>query len=131
VARKTKGGHSPHAQRSFPRASRVADQIQRELAQLLRIELKDPRVGMITVTGVEVSSDLSHAKVFFTTLGDDAQLQDTLEGLRHSTSFLRAQISHRLSLRVVPELHFEYDETVARGARISYLIDDALKDVKQ
>jgi ribosome-binding factor A len=108
------------------RQSRVADQIQRELSGLLRAELKDPRVGMITLTGVEVSPDLAHASIFFTTLGDAESLSRTEVGLRHAAGFLRTQLGKRLKLRVTPELHFRHDVSVERGVRLSQLIDAAV-----
>lgn len=112
------------------RLRRVADQIQRELSALLRVELKDPRVGLITLTGVEVSPDLAHAKVFFTTLGDDQSLEGTLIGLGHAAGFLRTQLARRLRLRVTPELHFHYDASIERGVRLSQLIDAAVTGKK-
>ena len=108
------------------RLRRVADQIQRELSELLRSELKDPRVGMITLTGVEVSPDLGHAKVFFTTLGDAEALARTEAGLARASGFLRSELGHRLKLRVTPEVRFVHDPSVERGARLSKLIDDAV-----
>jgi ribosome-binding factor A len=108
------------------RLRRVADQIQKELSGLLRTELKDPRVGMITLTGVEVSPDLGHAKVFFTTLGDAEALARTEAGLKRAAGFLRVELSHRLKLRVAPEVRFVHDPSVERGARLSKLIDDAV-----
>ena len=112
------------------RLRRVADQIQKELSGLLRAELKDPRVGMITLTGVEVSPDLAHAKVFFTTLGDADALARTETGLRRAAGFLRAELSHRLKLRIAPEIRFVHDASVERGARLSKLIDDAVAGKK-
>jgi ribosome-binding factor A len=112
------------------RLRRVADQIQRELSGLLRSELKDPRVGLITLTGVEVSPDLAHAKVFFTTLGDAQSLERTEEGLKRATGFLRAQLGSRLKLRITPELHFRYDASVEQGVRLSQLIDAAVAGKK-
>jgi len=108
------------------RSARIADQIQRSLAELLRLEVRDPRVGLITLTGVELSNDQSHAKVFFTVLGSPEQAEQAGEGLRHAAGFLRSELSRRLTTRKVPELHFEYDESVERGVRISRLIDDAV-----
>jgi ribosome-binding factor A len=111
-----------------PRRARIADQIQRELAELIRTELRDPRVGsMVTLTGVEVSRDQSHAKVFFTVLGAESAALEALEGLRHAAGFLRSGIAHRLSTRSVPELHFEHDVSVERGIRLTRLIDEAVK----
>jgi ribosome-binding factor A len=112
------------------RLRRIADQIQRELSGLLRSELKDPRVGFVTLTGVEVSPDLAHAKVFFTTLGDAQSLSRTEEGLKRAAGFLRAQLGGLLTLRVTPELHFHYDASVEHGVRLSQLIDAAVTGKK-
>jgi ribosome-binding factor A len=109
-----------------PRRARIADQIQRELAEVVRLDLRDPRVGMITFTGVELSNDQSHAKVFFTVLGSASDVDDAREGLQRAAGFLRSSLAHRLTTRKVPELHFEYDESVERGMRLSKLIDDAV-----
>ena len=112
------------------RTSRIADQIQRELAELVRLEVRDPRVGMVTLTGVELSRDQSHAKVFFTTLGGPAAGAEALEGLERAAGFLRSQLAHRLTIRKVPELHFAFDESVERGMRLSKLIDEAVAQPK-
>ena len=95
------------------------------LWDLLQRELRDPRVGMITVTSVDVSPDLSHAKVFFTIL-EKLHLQKTLEGLKRSSGFLRSQLARRIQMYTTPELRFVYDESVERGDRLSRLIDAAL-----
>ena len=108
------------------RLGRIGDQIQKDLAELIRTELKDPRVGMITLTGVEISSDHHHAKVFFTTLGGPESVSKAAGGLQHASGFLRSQLAKGLKLRIVPELHFVYDESVERGVRLSKLIDDAI-----
>lgn len=108
------------------RNNRIADQIQRELAGLIRLEVRDPRVGMVTITGVELSRDKSHAKVFFTVLGSPDDVEACSEGLNRAAGFLRSSLAHQLSTRTVPELHFAYDESIERGVRISKLIDDAL-----
>ena len=110
-----------------PRRARIADQIQRELAEVIRLQLRDPRIGMVTLTGIEVSRDQSHAKVFFTVLGAESAAETALEGLRRASGFLRTEIAHRLSTRSVPELHFEHDVSIERGARLSRLIDEAVK----
>ena len=108
------------------RLGRIADHIQKDLAELIRTEVKDPRVGMITLTGVEISSDHHHAKVFFTTLGGPEAVAKAATGLEHASGFLRSQLAKGLKLRIVPELHFIYDESVERGIRLSMLIDDAI-----
>ena len=109
------------------RRARIADQIQRELADLIRLEVRDPRVGMVTLTGVEVSRDQSHAKVFFTALGPEEAAADAREGLQRAAGFLRSGLAHRLSTRSVPELHFEHDVSVERGARLAKLIEEAVR----
>ena len=112
--------------KDYSRALRIADQIQRELADLIRNELKDPRIGMITLTVVEVSHDYAHAKIFYTTLRSENDNFLTGKGLEHAAGFLRSHLSHRLKLRVVPQLHFIYDESIERGMRLSQLIDEAV-----
>ena len=112
--------------RHSQRAQRVGDQIQRELADLLRNEVKDPRVGPITITSVEVSADLSHAKVFFTHLSGKEHAEQAVEALQRTAGFLRSQLSHRLGLYSVPQLHFAYDDSIEAGLRLSHLIDEAV-----
>jgi ribosome-binding factor A len=109
------------------RHARIADQIQRELAELVRTEVRDPRIGMVTLTGVEISRDQSHAKIFFTVLGPEGAARQAGEGLKRASGFLRSALAHRLTTRKVPELHFEHDESVERGVRLSKLIDEAVK----
>jgi ribosome-binding factor A len=106
------------------RPQRLGDLIQRELSDLIRLELRDPRVAMLTITSVDVSPDMSHAKVIFTMLEKD-KLEDTLHGLKRSAGFLRSQLARRITMYSTPELRFEYDESVERGDRISRLIDSA------
>ena len=104
------------------RPQRLGDLIQRELSELIRLELRDPRVGMITITSVDVSPDMSHAKVFFTIFEKD-KLEDTLHGLKRSAGFLRSQLARRGSMYTTPELRFAYDESVERGDHLSRLIE--------
>jgi ribosome-binding factor A len=113
--------------REHSRASRLAEQIQRDLAELIRLEVKDPRVSLVTVTAVEVSADLTHARVFVTTLADAIGADETVQALQHAAGFLRSRLSHSLKVRQVPELRFVYDESVERGLRLSKLIEDAVK----
>lgn len=112
---------------STARGARIADQIQRSLAELLRLEVRDPRVGLVTLTGVDLSRDQSHAKVWFTVMGTGETVREAAQGLARASGFLRSELAHRLTIRKVPELHFEYDESVERGARLSRLIDEAVK----
>lgn len=112
--------------KDYPRSRRIAEQIQRELSEIIRLELKDPRVGMITLTDVEVTPDIEHAKIFFTRLGDVADQESVTHALQHAAGFLRTELAHRMRLRAVPQLRFEYDESVERGVRLSNLIDQAV-----
>jgi len=114
--------------KDYPRSRRIAEQVQRELSDVIRLELKDPRVGMITITDVEVSADNAYAKVFFTLLGDVSRVESATAGLRHAAGYLRSQLARRLKLRMVPQLQFEYDSSVERGMRLSQLIDAAVAD---
>ena len=118
--------HFAEMPRDFSRTLRVAEQVRRELADLIRLEVKDPRVGMVTLTDVEVAADYGHAKIFFTLLGDQAQIEAAGEGLNHAAGFLRRELGRRIKLRTIPQLHFSYDESVERGMRLSRLIDDAV-----
>ena len=110
------------------RAQRVGDQIQRELADLLRLHVKDPRIGMVTVTAVEVSPDLSHAKIFFTHLAGKEHATTAVEAIEHSAGYLRTELAHRFKLYSVPQLHFVYDDSIESGLRLSKLIDDAVAE---
>ena len=110
---------------SHGRPQKVADLIQRELADLLRREVRDPHVGMVTLTSVDVSPDLSHAKVFFTLLNLEKK-DETARALQRAAGFLRSQLAHRIKLYTTPELRFAYDESVERGDRLSRLIDSVV-----
>ena len=112
--------------RDFSRTLRVADQIQRELADLLQNEIKDPRINQITLTGVEVSRDYAYAKVYYTTLVDQEKNTLVEKGLDNAVGFLRSSLSKRINLRQVPQLQFVYDKSVERGAYLSKLIDEAV-----
>ena len=102
----------------FKRADRVGDQIRVELADIIHRKIKDPRVGFMTVTRVEVSDDLKHAKVFFSILGDEAMRKETLKGLKSAAHFIRGELGRRLKLRYTPEVVFLFDESIARGDRM-------------
>jgi ribosome-binding factor A len=106
------------------RGYRVADQIQRDLGELIAREVKDPRVGMVTVTGVEVTPDYAHAKVFFSQLMGDQD--EAVKGLNKSAGFLRNLLFKRLMIHTVPTLHFEYDRTTESAADMNALIARAV-----
>jgi ribosome-binding factor A len=110
--------------KGFQRSDRVAEQVRRDLADLIQNELKDPRVGMISLTAVELTPDYAHAKVFFTTL-DTEHLEEVERGLKRSAGFLRRELGRRIHIHTLPELHFVYDNSLERGASMSLLIDKA------
>ncbi len=111
----------------YPRSYRVADQIQRELSELIRLEVKDPGVSkMLTISSVDVSRDLSIARVYYT-LFDEEELKTTQKGLTRSSGYLRRCLSRSLTLRSVPELRFIYDDSIAQGNKMSALIDNAVR----
>jgi ribosome-binding factor A len=112
----------------FNRKQRVNDLIQTELAAIIQREAKDLHVGMVTVTGVEVAHDLSHARVFVSVLEDD-KVKETIDALNTATKFIRYNLANAVELRITPELKFVYDDSTVRGNRISSLINDALKNV--
>lgn len=112
--------------KEFSRSQRVAEQIRRELADLLQFEVKDPRIGRITVTEVEVSGDMAHAKVYYSAPFAEQETGELQKGLEKSAGFLRGQLAKRMLLRTVPQLHFIYDASIDRGMRLSRLIDEAL-----
>jgi len=114
--------------REFPRARRVEEQLKRLLAEQIRREVKDPRVGLVTITAVEVSRDLSHATVYFTPFAGIGDPAAALDALQHAAGYLRHQIRNLMRLRIAPELEFRLDDSVERGARLSALIHDAVED---
>ena len=114
--------------RDFPRSRRVAEQIQRELADIIRAAVHDPRVGMVTITEVVVTRDLEHAKIYFTALGTDERALQTMQILNHAAGFIRTQLGARMRLRLVPQLSFVYDTSVVHGAYMSSLIDKAVAE---
>ena len=108
----------------FQRSDRVAEQVRRDLADLIRSELKDPRVGMISLTAVELTPDYAHAKIFFSTLNDD-HLEEIERGLKRAAGFLRRELGRRIHIHTLPELHFVYDRSIEHGISLSRLIDQA------
>ena len=117
--------------KDYSRTQRIGDQMQRELAVLIQREIKDPRLGLVTITAVDVSRDLSHAKVFITVMGkdDDAeQIKLNLEILGEAAGYLRMLLGKSMKLRSVPQLHFHYDESITRGTHLSALIERAISE---
>ena len=114
------------ANKGFSRRDRIAEQIRRELAEVIRTELRDPRVGMISLTDVQVSPDYAHAKIFFSSLAGSDTLASVQEGLEKAAGFLRSELGKRISIHMTPQLHFVFDESLERGAQLSKLISEAV-----
>ena len=109
---------------SFKRADRVADLVKMEISDLLLKQVRDPRIGSVTITGVKVTDDLRTARVFFVELGKDRCSEDVRAGLGRAVGFLRRELGRRLRLRCVPELFFAYDPSFAYGNRIERLLSE-------
>ncbi len=106
------------------RANRVGEQMKKELGDIISRKIKDPRVGFVTVTAVEVTNDLQQATVFITVLGDEEKKEATLNGLAKATGFIRSEIGKRIRLRKTPEIYFEFDESIDYGNKIERLLAD-------
>ncbi|MEI5639240.1 MULTISPECIES: 30S ribosome-binding factor RbfA [unclassified Pseudoalteromonas] len=116
--------------REFSRTDRVAQQIQKEIAVILQREIKDPRLGMVTVSAVEVSRDLSYAKVFITVLNtsDEDKTKQSAAILNEATGYIRSLLGKRIRARIMPELKFVIDNSLMEGMRISNLVDSVIKE---
>ncbi len=114
--------------KEYQRTERVADHLKRELASLLQFEVRDPRIGMVSITDVEVSKDLGHARVYCTVLGkeNDGQAEESMLALNKAAGFMRSQLSKDSSMRMVPQLRFYFDKSVGRGAYLEELIERAV-----
>ncbi|MCT8541090.1 30S ribosome-binding factor RbfA [Glaesserella parasuis] len=115
--------------REFSRADRVAQELQKEIAIILQREVKDPRIGMVTVSDVEISRDLAYAKVFVTFLfdSDESAVERGLEGLNKASGYIRTLVGKAMRLRIVPELRFVYDQSLVEGMRISNLVTNVIR----
>ena len=115
--------------KEFGRADRVAQQIQREIAVILQREVKDPRVGMVTVSDVELTRDLQHAKIFVTFfLNEEDNIEAGVKVLNDASGYIRILLGKAMKLRVVPEIRFVYDKTLVEGMRISNLVTNTVRD---
>ena len=106
------------------RAERMALQIQRDVSDIIRSELKDPRIGFLTVTGVDISNDLTHAKIFVSILGNPAERQESLAVLERTKGFIRSELGRRVRLRLTPEIAFKLDETADYSERIGRVLNE-------
>ena len=110
----------------FQRTDRINEQLRQEVSILVRDAVRDPRVGLVTITAVETSPELDHAKVYVSVMGDDAEKEAALQGLKSAAPFIRSQLSKELHMRRVPELHFQYDRVLAEASRIESLLREVL-----
>jgi len=109
------------------RGARLNEQLRREITEIVRQQLRDPRIGMVTVTDVRVTADLDFARVFVTTLEDPARREETLTGLRAAAAYIRGELGHRLHIRHIPELRFQVDESLEHARRIEALLAEVRK----
>lgn len=116
--------------REFKRSDRVAQEIQKEIAVILQCEVKDPRIGMVTVSDVEVSSDLSYAKIFATFLfdHDETAIEQGMKGLEKASPYIRSLLGKAMRLRIVPEIRFIYDQSLVEGMRMSNLVTNVVRE---
>ncbi|WP_386690079.1 30S ribosome-binding factor RbfA [Lonepinella sp. MS14437] len=115
--------------KDFKRSDRVAQELQKEVAIILQREVKDPRIGMVTVSDVEVSRDLAYAKIFVTFLfdHDESAIEQGMKGLEKAAPYIRSLVGKAMRLRIVPELHFVYDQSLVEGMRMSNLVTDVIR----
>ncbi|WML43744.1 30S ribosome-binding factor RbfA [Neobacillus sp. PS3-40] len=112
------------------RANRVGEQMKKELSEIIGRKIKDPRIGFVTVTDVQVTGDLQQAKVYISVLGDDEQKENTLKGLAKAKGFIRTELGQRIRLRKTPEIIFEFDETIGYGNRINSILHQLQNEEK-
>ena len=116
--------------KDYSRTQRIGDQMQKELAVMIPREVRDPRLGFVTITAVEVSRDVGHAKVFVTVMGENdlEKIQQNVRVLNDAAGYLRMLLGKAMKLRSVPQLHFHYDESITRGTHLSALIERAISE---
>jgi len=106
------------------RVERIALEMQKEISDIIRLGVKDPRVGFLTVTAVEVSTDYTHAKVFISVLGDQEERERTMQALQRAKGYIRSEVARRIRLRVTPELHFKLDASMDYSSRIGQVLHE-------
>lgn len=112
------------------RAERVGEQMKQEIMDIVNNKVKDPRVGFLTITDVELTNDLSHAKVYLTVLGSKKEVDNTFKVLEKAKGFIKSELGSRMRLRIIPDLTFEYDESIEYGNKIERMIQDLHKEDK-
>ena len=112
------------------RAVRVGEQMKQEIMDIVNNKVKDPRVGFLTITDVELTNDLSHAKVYLTVLGSNKEIDNTFKALEKAKGFIKSELGSRMRLRIIPDLTFEYDKSIEYGNKIERMIQDLHKEDK-
>ena len=112
------------------RAERVGEQMKKEVMDIINNKVKDPRVGFLTITDVELPNDLSHAKVYLTVLGSNKEIDNTFKALEKAKGFIKSELGSRMRLRIIPDLTFEYDKSIEYGNKIERMIQDLHKEDK-
>ena len=125
------GAFDKEVMRMSIRPKRVGEQMKKELSEIIGRKIKDPRIGFVTVTDVQVTGDLQQAKVYISVLGDEEQKESTLKGLATAKGFIRSEIGKRIRLRKTPEIQFEFDESITYGNRIDTIIHDINRQSNQ
>lgn len=110
------------------RFGRLAEEFKKEISDIIQNEIKDPRVGFVSIINVQVSGDLRHAKVFVSILGNDHDIDDTMAALKNATGFVRREVARRVQLRYTPEIVFVYDDSIVYGAKISKLLHEVISE---
>lgn len=110
------------------RNSRVGEQMKKELSQIIQLEIKDPRIGFVTVTGVEVTGDLQEAKVYISVMGSEEQKENSMKALQKAKGFIRSEMGRRIQLRHTPDLIFKIDQSIEYGSKIEHLLNDIKKE---
>lgn len=112
------------------RAERVGEQMKQEIMDIVNNKVKDPSVGFLTITDVELTNDLSHAKVYLTVLGSNKEIDNTFKALEKAKGFIKSELGSRMRLRIIPDLTFEYDKSIEYGNKIERMIQDLHKEDK-
>ena len=113
------------------RPERVGELIKEEISRIIRERVSDPRIGFVSITSVELTPDLKHAKIFASVLGDKSDREKTFEGLRSATSFIRGQLGNNLKIRYVPEISFVYDKSIERGSRVIAIMNKLSREAEE
>lgn len=113
------------------RFGRLSEEFKKEISTIIKDEVKDPRVGFVSVVNAQVSADLRHAKVFISVLGDETAVKESVEALKKASGFIRREIAKKIDLRYTPEIEFIYDDSIVHGAKIARLLHEVMPEGNQ